>query len=299
MLDSLILRDIVLYYNITKDTASTLPKPMRLLILIVCLQAGPVLAAPRVVTSIAPLKEITTALMAGVGSPQSIVADGASMHHFAMRPSHMRLLQQADLVIWMDRHFEAGFAQIAQTLPGSASQLELLPALGIDDHDGHIWYSPHRLQQATEIIAARLIEIDPGHEAQYRRNAAQLVAEIADWREQTRLHLQRHPPRYVTDHRFSNHFAADMEYAAIATIHDQHDDHGGLGELEEIEARLRAQPASCLLTLESAPTPLALELAQKYQLKVISLMTAPGDGSQSVSIMRRLRQFATALDQCA
>jgi zinc transport system substrate-binding protein len=272
---------------------------MRLLLLIICLHASSLLAAPRVVTSVAPLQEITASLMAGVASPQSIVGDGASMHHFALRPSHMRLLQQADLVIWIDRHFEAGFAQIAQTLPRSASQLELLPALGIDDHDGHIWFSPQRLQQASGIIAARLIEIDPEHATRYRDNARKLADEIAAWREQLRLRLQRQPPRYITDHRFSSHFEADMGYAAIAAIHDQHDDHGGLGELEEIELRLRAHRASCLLTLEAAPTPLALELAKKYGLKVISLAAAQDDNSQSAPIVRRLRRFAAALDQCA
>jgi len=272
---------------------------MRSLILILCLHASALCAAPRVVTSIAPLQEISAAVMAGVGSPQSIIADGTSLHHFALRPSHMRLLQQADLVIWMDRGFEAGFAQIAETLPRSVNQLELLPLLGIDDHDGHIWFSPQRLQQATAIIAARLLDIDPGHAAQYRRNAEQLIAGIADWREQTRLRLQRRPPRFITDHRFSSHFEADMGYAAIAAIHDRHDDHGGLGELEEIEARLRAQPARCLLTLESAPTPLALELARKYRLEVIPLMTAPGAGAPAGSIMGRLRRFAAALEQCA
>jgi len=272
---------------------------MRLLILVICLHAGPLLAAPRVVTSIAPLQELTASLMFGVASPQSIIAAGASTHHFALRPSHMRLLQQADLVIWIDSQFEAGFGRLAETLPRSVSQLELLPALGIDDHDGHIWFSPHILQQASKIIAARLIEIDPEHAAQYRHNAQQLVAEIAAWREQTRLQLQRQPPRFITDHRFSGHFEEDMGYAAIAAIHDQHDDHGGLGELEKLEERLRAQKASCLLTLEATPSPLALELAQKYNLRVISLAAPPGDDSLSAPIIRRLQQFAAALYQCA
>ncbi len=82
---------------------------MRLILFIClnfCLLPATALAAARVVTSIAPLQEITTELMRGVTSPQSIITDGASAHHFAFRPSHMRLLQQADLVIWIDSNFE-------------------------------------------------------------------------------------------------------------------------------------------------------------------------------------------------
>ena len=174
----------------------------------------------------------------------------------------------------------------------------MLPALGIDDHDGHIWFSPQILQRVSKIIAAGLIQIDPAHEAEYRRNAQQLIAGIGAWREQTRLRLQRQPPRFITDHQFSGHFEADMGYAPIASIHDQHDGHGGLGQLGELEARLREQNASCLLTLGSAPSPLALELAQKYHLKVISLSIAADVDSQSAPIIRRLEQFAAALDQC-
>ena len=157
----------MLYYNVTKRFATHKTSSMRLLLpvyslVLVCLYSTVLAAAPRVVTSITPLQEITSALMAGVASPQTIIGDGASAHHFALRPSHMRLLQQADLVIWIDRHFEAGFGRIADTLPRSTRQLELLPALGMNHSDGHIWYSPRRLQQVAELIANQLGDIDPG-----------------------------------------------------------------------------------------------------------------------------------------
>lgn len=271
---------------------------MRFLILMLCLQSASLLAAPRVVTSIAALQEITASLMAGVGVPQSIIAEGASTHHFALRPSHMRLLQQADLMIWIDRHFEAGFGQLAQTLPGSTNQLELLPALALGNSDGHIWFSPQRLQQVIEAITGRLVEIDPGNRSRYRENASRLSADIAAWRASTLAQLQARPPRFITDHAFTRHFEEDMGFAAIASIHDQHDDHSGLRELGQIESRLREQAVNCLLTLETTPAPLALELAQKYHLKIIKLITAPDDASPTAPIVQRLQQFAAALREC-
>jgi hypothetical protein len=114
----------------------------RILLLLLYLQPALALAAPRVVTSIAPLQEIAGALMAGIAEPQVIIENQASAHHFAFKPSHMRRLQQADLVVWIDSQFEPGFNRIAQTLPAATRTLELLPALGIESEDGHIWYSP-------------------------------------------------------------------------------------------------------------------------------------------------------------
>jgi zinc transport system substrate-binding protein len=275
---------------------------MRLILFIclnLCLLPATALAAARVVTSIAPLQEITTELMRGVTSPQSIITDGASAHHFAFRPSHMRLLQQADLVIWIDRNFEAGFQRVAETLPKSVDQLEVLPALGIDSDDGHIWYSPQQLQLLIAIITTRLIQIDPGNETLYRNNANQLSSEIADWRTETLAQLSDRHPRFITDHAFTSHFETDMGYPAIATIHDHHDDHGGLRELGEIEELLRRQPANCLLTLESSPSPLALELAQKYHLRVISLSSTQALDSQQPAIIQRLQKLASAVYECS
>jgi zinc transport system substrate-binding protein len=272
---------------------------MRLMLFLICLQSAFVFAAPRVVTSIAPLQEITATIMADVASPQSIIADGASTHHFAFRPSHMRLLQQADLVIWIDRHFEAGFQRVAETLPHRTSQLEILPALGIDSGDGHIWYSPQRIQQVITIITAQLIELDPDNQTRYHDNAQQLSAAIAVWRAETLEQLRDQQPRFITDHAFTSHFQADMGYASIATIHDQHDGHGGLRKLDKIEELLRQQPANCLLTQESPPAQLALELAQKYGLEVITLTPAAKTEPQIPAIIRRLQGFAAALRECS
>ena len=73
---------------------------MRLCIFLLCFQFSALAAAPRVVTSITPVYEITAAIMTGVAEPGLIIDGHASAHHFAFKPSHMRLLQQADLVIW-------------------------------------------------------------------------------------------------------------------------------------------------------------------------------------------------------
>jgi zinc transport system substrate-binding protein len=269
-----------------------------IILLLLYLQGASAQAAPRVVTSIAPLHEITVAIMAGVSRPELIVSGHASAHHFAFRPSHMRRLQEADLVIWIDRHFEAGFERVPQILPGATSQLEILPMLDIDSKDGHIWYAPGLLRQTIDLIAARLAQLDPEHQALYRDNAARLNAEVADWRTATLTWLEDHRPGYITDHAFTAHFETDLGYPALATIHDQHNDHGGLWELNRIEELLRQYPASCLLTLEPSPSPLALELARKYHLKVYKLTPPDTPDGIETGIVRRLQILSEALKAC-
>ena len=271
---------------------------MRFLILLLCLQSAALCAAPRVVTSIPPLHELTAAIMKGVGDPALIIKDHASAHHFAFKPSHMISLQQADLVIWVGRQFEAGFNRVPDVLPPSAQQLELMHELGIENDDGHFWYSPELLLRSVEIILAALTKLDSENRAQYKVNAESLIEAIKTWRENKQNQWHSRQPRFITDHEFTAHFEAEMGIKAIATIHDQHDSQGGFKDLNRIESSLRTNPAACLLTLESPASPLAQSLAQKYQLQIVNVLTIAATNSQSPLTLQRLDQLSMALRNC-
>lgn len=271
---------------------------IRIFVLLLCLQSVAASAAPRVVTSIAPLHEITTAIMAGIAKPDLIIQDHASAHHFAFKPSHMRLLQQADLVIWVGRHFEAGFNRVPGILRPSTRQIELIPELDIEGENGHIWYSPTLLQRSVKIIATTLGNLDPQHQAQYRVNANRLIDAIENWRRDTQAHWQNRRPRFLTDHAFSDHFENEMKLKSIATIHDQHDGQGGLKDLNRIESLLRQNPATCLLTLENPASPLAQSIAQKYGIKIVNVLLVPATNKSQPHSIQRLDQLNTALLAC-
>jgi zinc transport system substrate-binding protein len=271
---------------------------MRLCILLLCLHSATLAAAPRVVTSIAPVFELTTAIMTGVAEPGLIIEGDASAHHFAFKPSHMRKLQQADLVIWIDRHFEAGFSRVAEILPSSTRQLELLAVLGLEGGDGHIWYSPRLLLQSIEIIRDTLQGLDPKHQNLYQTNADLLMQDIRAWRHETQRRWQKRKPRFVTDHNFTTYFEQDIGLRSIATVHDQHDDHGGVKDLKRLDNTLQQFPAACLLTLQSSASALARSFARKYGLTIVSIPREPaGDPAQPL-ILQRLARLTTALEAC-
>jgi zinc transport system substrate-binding protein len=271
---------------------------MRFLLLILCLHYSAVTAAPRVVTSISPLQEIVLEIMAGIAQPEVVIHGEASAHHFAFKPSHMRLLQQADLVIWVDRHFETGFYRVSQVLPDTTRQLELLRELGVDSDDGHIWYSPRLLLSGIDRIVAALVEIDPAHQAKYRQNARRLRAQITDWHDETEAKWLNRRPRYITDHAFTTHFGDATGLAAIASVHDQHDNHGGIRELQQLEDLLRKNPANCLLTLEDLAPSVAANLAQKFQLRIIHVNQLPITRTRQPLIIQRLDRLISALQDC-
>jgi len=271
---------------------------MRLCVFLLCLLSTALAAAPRVVTSITPVYEVTAAIMTGVAKPGIIIDDHASAHHFAFKPSHMRLLQQADLVIWIDREFEAGFSRVPEFLPATTQQLELMPALGIEDGDGHIWYSPQLLLRSVEIISATLMLLDPENQQLYQANTARLMQDIVAWRHDTQQRWKNQQPRFITDHHFTGYFEEDIGLHAIATVHNQHDDQGGLKNLSWLENKLRQFPAACLLTLQTVASPLARSLAQKHNLMIVSITLVPISDLTQPLILQRLTQLTTTLQRC-
>ncbi len=271
---------------------------MRFLLLLICLQPALLSAAPRVVTSIPPVREIAAALMHGVGEPEVIIGARDSAHHFAFRPSQMARLQQAELVIWIDRGFESGFGRVAEILPDSATALELLPALGRAGEDGHFWYAPRLLAQSVDLVAAALARLDSGHEAQYRANARMLKADIDSWRQHLYARWQSGAPVLLTAHDFLRPFAEDFGFFTIESIYDRHDAQSGLKDLRRLEARLREAPPACLLTLESELPALAESLADKYRLDIVRVAPPDAGGSPRQALLQRLERLADAIERC-
>ena len=68
----------------------------------------------KVVASIKPIHSLTSYLMDGVGKPDLIVDGYASPHGFAMKPSHAKMLQEAD-IIFADPPFHQGMSQLFLT----------------------------------------------------------------------------------------------------------------------------------------------------------------------------------------
>ena len=270
---------------------------MRHLLLILALFPASLAAAPIVVTSIAPVHEITAAVMRGAGEPLLLVERGASPHHFAFRPSHLRRLERADLVIWIDRHFESGFANLPDILPARVARLELLPVLGARGDDGHIWYSARRLLGAIDLIRDELIRLDPPRADLYRDNAAGLRREIEQWRERLARDLGERRVALLTDHAFLDYLAEEFGALEIASVHDRHDDHGGIRHQHEIEAWLRLQRPRCLLLQEAMPAALADRLVREFDLEVIDI-DSPADGGEP-GFVGRLERLRAALARCA
>ncbi len=105
---------------------------------------GGLLAAPTVVVSINPIHALVSGVMEGVAEPVRLVPPGASPHDYAMRPSEMRTLQAADLVVWVGPDLERFLQRPLQNLPAQVQRLTLLNDAALHllpMREGGIWES--------------------------------------------------------------------------------------------------------------------------------------------------------------
>ena len=108
----------------------------------------PVSADIKVVASIKPIHSLASYLMNGVAKPDLIVDGYASPHGFAMKPSHAKMLQNADIIFWVGEDLENFLEKPLGSIAKKAEKIELMQVKGLqvlkfrernifDDHDDH------------------------------------------------------------------------------------------------------------------------------------------------------------------
>mgnify|MGYP003304171744 CR=1 FL=1 len=168
----------------------------------------------KVVASIKPIHSLASYLMNGVAKPDLIVDGYASPHGFAMKPSHAKMLQNADLIFWVGEDVENFLEKPLGSIAKKAEKIELMQIKGLqvlkfrernifDDHDDHghddhgkkedhddherhahgefdphIWLDPINAKVILNEMVEHLIENDPKNEAKYKSNLDEALKDI-------------------------------------------------------------------------------------------------------------------------
>ena len=163
-----------------------------------------------IVASIKPVHALVAGVMGDLGTPHLLLAAPTSAHHFTLKPSQARALQNADIVFWIGPGMEQPLTKALATLAADAQSVALDDSAGLvlfdfdddghddhgtkDKHDGHgghginphIWLDPFNAQVMLGLIADHLGKADPVNARAYQANAdamrqtfAQLQIDIA------------------------------------------------------------------------------------------------------------------------
>ncbi|MGL4891506.1 MAG: zinc ABC transporter substrate-binding protein ZnuA [Aeromonas veronii] len=169
--------------------------------------------AIEVLTTIKPLGFIAAAITDGVSEPKVLLPTGASPHDFSLRPSDIRNINSAGLVVWVGPELEGFMAKPLANHPHALAltQVEGMPLFNYatqdshdshdhDDHDHaahehgdhdegheghhhegvdpHIWLGSTQAKVIAKAIASELGKLDPANQARYDGNLAAFDAKV-------------------------------------------------------------------------------------------------------------------------
>ena len=156
-------------------------------------------STPQVVVSIKPIHSIVAFLMEGIASPELLLQSNNSAHTFHLKPSQIRMIDTADLVISIGDEFEIGLRKALKNLDES-NRFEIISLGSLNVHkyraekiyekvqqedsqedltaDMHLWLDLDNMKKIAQHINGLLIDINPANQDKYNMNLASLNSKL-------------------------------------------------------------------------------------------------------------------------
>ncbi|WP_437613597.1 zinc ABC transporter substrate-binding protein ZnuA [Erwinia sp. V71] len=234
-------------------------------------------ASAAVVASIKPLGFIAAAIADGVTPVEVLLPDGASEHDYALRPSDVKRLQGADLVVWIGPEMEAFLSKSAASLPVQknleladlATVKPLLIRGGEEDeheeeghehhgeeadehhHHGeynmHLWLSPEIARLSAVAIHDKLLELMPQSRDKLDANLRQFAASLEKSNQQIGSELAPVKGKgYFVFHDAYSYFEKHYGLSPLGHFTVNPEIQPGAQRLHQIRTELVEQKAVCV-----------------------------------------------------
>ena len=235
-------------------------------------------AEVKVVTSIKPIHSLASYVMDGVGKPDVIVDGYNSPHGFSLKPSHAKMLENADLVIWIGEDLEAFLEKPLNTIAKKAKNIEVMDIKGIkklefreknifkghddhkehDDHKGHeghahgehdphVWLDPINAKVIIKEITKQLIQLDSNNSSVYKSNSKKALAEIDKLVKDIKKDLDKNL-RFVVFHDAYQYFENRFDIQVLGALTVNTDVMPGAEQLSEIREVIEHEKVNCLFS---------------------------------------------------
>ena len=244
-------------------------------------------AEVKVVTSIKPIHSLVSYIMDGVGEPDVIVDGYNSPHGFSLKPSHAKMLENADLVIWVGEDLEAFLEKPLQTIVKKAKNIELMDLKGIkklefreknifeehddhkekdghkehDDHkekdgheghghgthDPHVWLDPINAKVIIKEITNQLVQLDSKNSSIYKSNSKKALTDIDKLVKDIKKKLNK-DLRFVVFHDAYQYFENRFDIQVLGALTVNMDVMPGAEQLSEIREVIEHEKVNCLFS---------------------------------------------------
>ena len=225
--------------------------------------------------------------MDGVGKPDLIVDGYNSPHAFAMKPSHAKMLQNADLIFWVGEDMESFLEKPLNSIAKKAEKIELMEIKGLNklefrernifeehedhghdehkehghkedkhddhqehahgEHDPHIWLDPMNAKVILSEMAEHLIENDQKNEAKYKENLKKAHKDLDKLTKKVKSELNKNF-KSIVFHDAYQYFEKRFDINILGAFTVNPDVMPGAEQLAEIREVIEHDKVSCIFS---------------------------------------------------
>jgi zinc transport system substrate-binding protein len=264
----------------------------------------------KVVASIKPLHSLVGYIMDGVGKPDVMVDGYNSPHNFSLKPSHAKMLENADLVIWIGEDLETFLEKPLNTIAKKAKNIEVMDLKGIkklkfreknifdehddhkekdnhkehDDHkekdnheghahgehDPHVWLDPINAKIIIKEITSQLVQLDSKNSSIYKSNSKKALAEMDKLVKDIKKDLNK-DLRFVVFHDAYQYFENRFGIQVLGALTVNTDVMPGAEQLSEIREVIEHEKVNCLFSEPQFNPAIIKSIAKDTKIKTAVL----------------------------
>lgn len=229
-----------------------------------------------------------------VGGPHvrvtSLLSGYENEHTYSPKPTDLIAVRKARLLLEIGMGLEVWVASLVKNA-GDSSLRVITTSQGVglirDDadaheethHDGnpHIWLDPENAVIMLRHITDALIEVDPGHAAEFRTNQAGYLQRLDQLQKELAARTQRlSDRRFIAHHPAWPYLAKRFGLDIVGTIHMQSGTEPSALHLQSLIQKMRRENIRVIVSEVQLSQRLPELLARETKAHVVVLTTMPG-----------------------
>jgi zinc transport system substrate-binding protein len=268
-----------------------------------------------VLVSIKPLHSLISHITDGVNQTQLLLTQQQSPHHFQLRPSQKRMINEADLFFYSSDNLESFVPALKNTTENLSfiqlskiPKLKTLPTRLFHSHashestgiDGHIWLSIENAKVIAQSVSDTLSQLSPENASRYEKNLQLLTVKLNQLQQKNMKLLAPYKNKhYLVYHDAYQYFEHEnrLHGAHFITTNPEHSP--GIKRIQELRKLINTENIHCIFYEPPNIPSLINTLTEDSSVKLASIDPAGSQISKGKQhYFQLLSQTAATLSHC-
>ncbi len=282
-----------------------------------------------VAVSIKPLQSIVANLTDGLNYNIELVVDkNQSLHNFQLKPSKVKLLHNANIIILIDKNFEMFLRKVVSSLDQEKQEIiEIAKFNGVflqtnndrhthaehehhdhdvhqhhpSDFDYHIWLDPEIIKTVASEMVNVFVQRDPANEVVYRENLRKFIKKLDQLDSLIERKIEKiKNENFIVTHNAYNYFIYRYGMKTPQSITIDHDHNIGAKKFLNLTKQIKQNAVKCVFEEPQFSSKIIEKLKEDSNIKLGILDAEWGNDKIELKdvYFNMLEEIANSFEKC-